>query len=372
MKKFGPGLLVIILLTAVLLGGCGGGSYKSTYNYYAYVIANSDIDHFRMYPINSDGTLNESGYVDTTLEAGSSPGAYCDAVTPNGLYLYVAYYSSGYKVAAYQIAKNGSLTGPVDTEAAADTPMSMAIDSQGKFLYIACSQNKVLAFQISSTEGTLTATTGDNATDYRPEFLALSPGRNLLYLAQDTLDHSTTLKITSYTFNSSTGALTKQGGVNTSSYPCSLAVSSSDRVYASCFNGSVIAGYNITNFTTGALTPMSPATYSTGGGPCSITIDRTGHYALVALQSANRIESYQINVADGHPVLPSASFQATGTAPDFVALHPSNQFAYVTCFAVSPNLYAYSFNSSTGALASIGSYAFEDTTKYIAIAKVKQ
>ncbi len=176
-------------------------------------------------------------------------------------------------------------------------------------------------------------------------------------------------KISAYTINSSTGALS---GVSGSPFaagpgPTSVTVHPSGRfayvanLCDSCPRGTVSA-YTI-NSATGALSAVAGSPFAAGDLPISLAVDPSGRFAYVANNIGNNVSAYTINSSTGALRAVAGSPFAAGVGPSSVTVDPSGQFVYVVnsclysgdCSAghLTGNVSAYTINSSTGALRAV-------------------
>jgi len=134
------------------------------------------------------------------------------AIDPAGKFLYVAISDSGTgtstTVDGFLIdPSTGALTkmgaSPFQV---ATTPVSIAIDPSGRFLYVSCFNSAVIgAFTIDPDAGTLSAIPGSPfAAPGLPLFVLVDPSGQFLYAGTD----STTAGVLGYTIDQTTGALT--------------------------------------------------------------------------------------------------------------------------------------------------------------------
>jgi 6-phosphogluconolactonase len=133
------------------------------------------------------------------------------AIDPTGKFLYVAISDSGSgtstTIDGFLIdPSTGSLTKmPASPFQVATTPVSIAIDPSGRFLYVSCFNPAVIgAFMIDPDAGTLSAVQGSPfAAPGFPLFVLVDPSGLFLYAGTD----STTAGVLGYTINQTTGAL---------------------------------------------------------------------------------------------------------------------------------------------------------------------
>jgi 6-phosphogluconolactonase (cycloisomerase 2 family) len=253
-------------------------------------------------------------------------------------------------------------------------PQSIALDSAGKFAYVAnagCndSVNYVSMYTINPTTGALTSigppeTSDDDGSD----FVTVDPLGKFAYVTNwgdwETSDGS----VLAYTINPTTGALTLTGAIvgDNPSFCCfnSVVVDPSGK-FAYVANGgggsTTLSMYTI-NATTGALTSIG--TIATGGDPVSVAVDPAGKFAYVANSSSNNVSMYTINATTG--ALTSAGTVAAGTQPVSVAVDPSGKFAYVANFS-SNDVSMYTINATTGVLTPVGTIAAGQAPSSIAV-----
>jgi len=137
--------------------------------------------------------------------------------------------------------------------------------------------------------------------------------------------------------------------VSTGTNPYAIAISPSGGHAYVCNNGSNTVSQYSVNSSTGLLTPLSPATVSTGTNPCAITISPSGSHAYVVNLSSNTVSQYSRNSSTGLLTPLSPATVSTGTNPYAITISPSGSYAYV-CNYDSNTVSQYSRNSSTGLL----------------------
>jgi 6-phosphogluconolactonase len=238
----------------------------------------------------------------------------------------------------------------------------VTVDPLGKFAYVTnwgdweTSDGSVLAYTINPTTGALTLTgaiVGDNPSFCCFNSVVVDPSGKFAYVANGG-GGSTTLSM--YTINATTGALTSIGTIATGGDPVSVAVDPSGKfVYAAneAFSGSAgsVSMYTI-DATTGAL--ASNGTIAAGTDPASVVVDPSGKFAYVANSSSNDVSMYTINATTG--ALAFTGMIAAGADPVTVAVDPSGRFAYVVNLS-SNNVSMYTINATTGALTPTGTIA---------------
>jgi YVTN family beta-propeller protein len=267
-------------------------------------------------------------------------------------------------------------TGAVD-------PLSIAVDSTGKFAYVAnagCDGGAggyVSMDTIDPTTGALTPIAPPVPTqDFGTGSVTVDPFGKFVYVANSgTFD--TDGSVAMYTIDATTGALTSIGAIDGDCRefcaPVSVAVDPSGK-FAYVPNGGGLVPNNLAmytiNATTGALTSVGTITAGTAGtGPVSVVVDPSGKFAYVVTESdtrgsAGNVSMYTINATTG--ALTSIGTIAAGTGPVSVVVDPSGKFAYVTNFS-SNDVSMYSIDGATGTLTPIGTIAAGQSPTSIAV-----
>jgi YVTN family beta-propeller protein len=297
------------------------------------------------------------------------------AVDPTGKFAYVASFgcngNSGGYVSMYTInPTTGALsigsTGPTNDEFID----SVTVDPSGQVVYVTSSGDvwdidfgSVVAYTINPTTGALTTTTGGitgTGVNGTPEFfnsMAFDPSGKFAYSTDGGAFPAGSFggdsKVSMYTVNSTTGALTSIGIIAAGAGPDSVAVDPAGKfAYVPNFGSNDVSMYTI-DATTGAL--ASIGTIAAGTSPYSVAVDPAGKFAYVANwtgpNSDGSVSMYTIDATTGG-LTPSGTI-ATELSPTSIAIHPSGKFAYVTNSG-SNSVSMYSIDSATGALTLIG------------------
>jgi len=261
------------------------------------------------------------------------------------------------------------------TTGAAD-PQSIAMDPAGKFAYVldgGCdgAGGYVSMYTINSTTGALASIgppVSTNGFGVYPGSIAAEPSGKFVYATNEGdpwgYEEGSNGSVAMYTINATTGALTSTGGVNGNCpglcLPSSMVVDPSGK-FAYVVTGGAGIPFNVAMYTieasTGALT--STGAIATGGVPVSVAVDPAGKFVYVAAQNitpglAGTVFMYTINTTTG--ALASIGTIAAGTYPASVAVDPSGKFAYVANFG-SNDVSMYTIDGATGALTSTGTIA---------------
>jgi len=291
-------------------------------------------------------------------------GARSVTVDPFGKFAYVANWGEGDtagSVSAYTInAMTGALTSVGAIFGACPglgctllSPFSVAVDPSGKFVYVAneggFSPTSISMFKIDATTGAL-ASIGAVAAGGRAVSVIVDPSGKFAYVADSSNGFpAENNKVSMYTINTTSGALTSTGTIDAGINPSSVAVDPTGKfAYVTNSDSNDVSMYTI-NTTTGALTSIG--LIAAGIGPASVAVDPTGKFAYVTNSGSNDVSMYTINATTG--TLSSIGTIAAGLSPSSIAIHPSGKFAYVTN-SRSNDVSMYSIDAASGALTLIG------------------
>jgi len=264
-------------------------------------------------------------------------------------------------------------------------PQSIAVDSAGKFAYVAnagCDfgfAGYVSMYTINPTTGAL-ASIGPPvpSLDSSGESVTVDPSGKFAYVANAGDDFSSDGSVVFYTINATTGALTSTGSIMGNCpglcVPESVAVDPSGKfayVPNGCGESNGVAMYTI-NATTGALT--STGMVLVDGFAVSVAVHPSGKFAYAANLNntpglAGNVSMYTINATTG--ALTSFGTIAAGTIfgepnPNSMVVDPTGAFAYVANSG-SNDVSMYSINSTTGVLTSVGSIDAGTTPLSVAV-----
>jgi 6-phosphogluconolactonase len=332
-------------------------------------------------PALGGGTSNA---VNFTITSGTNPGTNPSsvAVAPDptgkfGKFAYVANYGSN-SVSMYSIDTATGALAPIGTVAAGSSPVSVAVDRSGKFAYAANNDSHDISmYTIDATTGILTPI-GKIPVEGRATSVTVHPSGKFAYVGEGyTLPNGTPDRVSMYTINARTGALTLVGTIATGSPATSLAVKiaidpSENFVYAAGDGCALdtypgyVSVYTI-NSTTGALTPIG-SPLPAGWCSSSVTVDPFGKFAYVADQGGPDVATYTINANTG-ALTPIGSI-AAGIGPSSVAVDPTGKFAYVTNYydgVFGHDVLMYTIDATTGALTRIGTIAAGTGPRSVAV-----
>jgi 6-phosphogluconolactonase (cycloisomerase 2 family) len=267
------------------------------------------------------------------------------AVTCTNLpqYAYVVNNGSN-SVSQYSIDASGILSPlSVATVATGNSPQSITVDPSNKYVYVTNLADNTISQYVIQSDGALAPNTPATvATGLGPWAVAVSPSGAWAYVV-NSADNS----ISQYSVNAS-GALvaTANAPVATGTEPWNVTLSPNGKyVYVANHGNAPPGGMTISQYsvdaTTGALTPLNPATLPTAFPyPGGITVDPTSSYAYLSNIDGNTVSEYGIG-ADGTLSSLNPASVATGTEPVFLAFDPTGKYAYVANYTVD-------FSSATG------------------------
>ncbi len=309
-------------------------------------------------------------------------------------------------IVSYAVKSDGSLGQIGTTSMGSEIPVALAIDSAGKYLFVAnssvCTQNA----QPTGTSGTVSVfAVGSNATltpvANSPFPVPGVPGggpANLVALAVtptafpplyapcsfDTPPTSEYLYVAdgenngvwAFSVNSSSGALSlispvlSQELTAAGSVPAGIAIDPCNRyVYVSNQLSNTVSAYIICNkiitpicpAANGSLTPTIGSPFVTGNGPGPLVVSPQDNSLYVLDKSgtatAGEISAFQISYANGSLSPSNPSSIATGNAPVSIAIRSDNDWLFVTnngSASGNGSISQYSVTPATGALAPVG------------------
>jgi DNA-binding beta-propeller fold protein YncE len=328
---------------------------------FAYVAnegcGNSTFGNVSMYTINpTTGVLTPIGPPASSDDEGAS----AVAVSPAGKFAYVTNWGEGDtigSISAYTVnATTGALTLTARTEAPCGpppspgscAPWSIGVEPLGRFAYVAneggFSPTSISMYTIDATTGALTSI-GMIAAEGRAIAVTVDQSGKFAYVASWSEPPGASGKVSTYSMNATTGALTPVGTISAGIDPVSVAVDRAGEFAYVANSGSNNVSMLSVNASMGALTYIG--TITAGVSPTSIAIDPSGHFAYVTNSGSNNVSTYSINATTG--IMTSTGVITAGTNPASVVVDPTGKFAYVANSG-SNNLSVYSIDAGTGAL----------------------
>jgi len=256
-----------------------------------------------------------------TITVGANP--YSIAITPNGRYAYVANEGSN-NVSVIDTATNTV----VDTITVGSHPYSIAITPNGLYAYVAnFSSNNVSVIDIATNTVVDTISTGGY-----PDSIAITPNGRYAYMASYL---STDVLVIDTTIN---------GGValiSVGNNPNAIAITPNGR-YA------YVANYNSNNVSViDTATNTVVDTITVGTSPVAVAVTPNGLYAYVANEGSNTISV--INTTTNKVV----DTITVGTSPFYIAITPY----FYTATQIAPYLSGFQQNTATPQTTLAGSTA---------------
>ncbi len=369
----------VVTLLALGLSGCSTSSTTTAGSGILYVTAqgNPTASGVSIYGIDlATGLLNNPNI---GAKTGNMPGPI--ALSPSGAALFVANLQDN-TISAYTVNTDGSLTAVSGATATAATPMGMAIDPAGKFLYVANqgtfadpTSGSISVFSISGTMLTavagspfLTEAPGD-AFGTGPVSLAISPNGNYLYVANQFANTVTAFQVSS-------GVLTQIGTaapVGTAPSGVTMSPDGNFLFVANTGSNNVSVLAACTNMTITCPNPDGSLKNSVVGSPFSAGL---GPVALIAVSSipgdeflfvvdhnSNQVSQFKVAVGTGVLSVTSPLAVSTGAGPGAIAVRAGSgttladggitNYVYVTN-TTAGTISSFSYDTTQGGLAVVG------------------
>ncbi|PYX83701.1 MAG: hypothetical protein DMG70_08880 [Acidobacteria bacterium] len=264
---------------------------------------------------------------------------------------------------------NGSLV-PVSGNpvSAGINPVAVAMDSAGKFLFVA-NQGTGVAGSNSSSISVFSVGSGAALTEVQgspfvvklplnspvanpnPTAVALvvQPALNLLYVVDENDGY-----VLTYPIDPGTGVLPANSTQATlaGTAPAAIAMNpAGSYLYVANAGSNNISGFGIARLgnplglAPGTLTAMDKSPFAAELEPVSAAVDPSGQFLYVVDQASNQISGYRITATTGDLTPTVGSPYNTGAGPIFVAISPINKYLYVSNnsaatisgFAIDPN-----------------------------------
>lgn len=325
--------VVGLAMSACVLAACGSAVAVSAPDgrFFVYV-ADKGRNEISQYGVSPTGALKP--LTPATVASGNFPAWI--AITPNGKNAYVADIGSisapAEEISQYSInTRTGKLTAKSPaTMHTPGVPAVIAVAPNGASLYAADSGKNVVAqYTINRQTGKLTPKSPATvATGANPQAIAVTPNGNSLYVAG-----YGTKTIAQYSIDPTTGKLTPKspGAVPDHGNAETITIAPNGKsAYIPIPNvpsGGAVAQFNI-NPRTGKLSPKSPATVATAGGPHDVAVTHNGKYAYVVTVANNTVSQYSINQHTG-ALSPQPVATAHALRPEDIVIAPNGKNAYI-------------------------------------------
>ena len=364
--------------------------YTSAYVYVTTNAAGATGGSVSAYAVDyQSGVLTQLAGSPFTAGIGRNP--VTEVASPNGKNLYVVSKDDS-TITEFGIGTDGKLYGQHTYNSIGTLPVAAAIDSTGKFLYVASTfqsgysptsggPGDITIFPIAA-DGSLGAATSVNVgvnpvgiAVSKPGTIGATAGSVYVYVVDQEggLTGAATPYVVGFSQNTSTGALTLLPGSTCSTtaptvctgyragvLPSAIAIDpTTSYVYVTDKSTNQILGYRITNSSSGAtlngtLTALPTSPFGTGLYPAGITIDPRGKYLLTANYNANSVSSFSINLSDGSlGGTASAGSAQVATGPTCVTIEPALGIYVYTSNSIDNSVSALQISPNTGALSGV-------------------
>jgi 6-phosphogluconolactonase len=345
-------------------------SMDCTENPMLALVANSALNAgLSAYTIDS-ATGSLTAVVGSPFAAGTAPQAI--TTSPDGRFAYVANRDSG-DVSAFSIhPSTGALTSvPGSPFAAGRQPYAVTVSPNGRFVYVANFGGGISAYTMDSSTGALSNIAGSPFSDRTsPRAIEISADGQVAYVA----DYNGRNLLT-FAIDPDSGALTLSRTLRIDGFPRFLRLSLDGQVLYVINEGSgAISSYGISP-TTGELVFFRTA--QVGDFSTSIALRASGsngNVAYVTDASSNTATAYSVRIPEQFAQLRDP--QPTGANPSSIALSPDGRFAYIANENFSNtsggySISAFSIDSGSGVLSSIGTVPAGTAPKAIATTRVR-
>ncbi|HEV7218421.1 MAG TPA: beta-propeller fold lactonase family protein [Terriglobales bacterium] len=378
--------LSLILPLLLILASCSSSpSLSSTGTGFLWLTAQGNTT-VQAYTINTgNGSLSRNG---NAVATGNAPISI--VITPKGDAAFISNSgtgsTSGGGISAYTINSDGTFKVAGSTIAAGPTPLGMAINPAGTFLFVAnqgsfdlTHPGSISVFAVSGASLTpvngspfSTEINGGNVGT-GPVSVAVSASGNYLYVANQFANTVSSFQI------SSSGALSQPMiypvGLSPSAVFVSIAqgttVPAGQYLYVANAGSNNISGFAICDAANalgcsapnGLLTPLAGSPFAAEPGPVAIAMDPTAPFLYAADEQANQISEYRWSSSTGvlSPLTPAII--SAGGSPVSLAIRPGIAATLTnagTDYLYAANLNAssvsvYTLNTTTGGLNVLGS-----------------
>jgi DNA-binding beta-propeller fold protein YncE len=355
------GLIALVLNSCTATHGTGTGA-TGTGTGFMWVVSQGD-QAIRSFNIDlSTGAATQVG-----SNIGTGLGPIAIALTPDASALFVANRDDN-TITSYSVNSDGSLPSPCPAPKApncnvfaaspvAGTPVALAVDPSGKFLFVANQANQTLSpppntadtvavFSISGT--TLTSVGSFASTGNGPAALLVSPAGNFLYVANQ---FTSTVSILSYDSagnltedatspvpvgtNPSGLAFSRCAGTTTTTVDCPTANPPGYLFVANSGSNNISIFSACIQITTpcpaanGTLTQVGAPVGSSGTRPVSFIIDPALDFVYLVDNGSFQVSQYHYNSATGALSLLSPASVSTAASPLSGGITSDGQWVFV-------------------------------------------
>ena len=307
----------------------------------------------------------------TPVQAGNNPVRL--VASPSGKFVYVVNQGDS-TVQEFAVQTDGTLVSK-NTYPTGKSPSAVAIDPQGKFLYVTflyqvgtSGAGGVSIFPVNADNSLGTAIM--QPVGLNPVGVNVSYFNHFVYVLDQ--EPSPNAKILGFSQNTTTGALTPVPGTTvtgsgastvTTGYaagvtPSAIAEELTARfLYVTDQAANQLIGYTVG--ANGSLVPMINGPFSAGLFPINLTVDPTGKLLYVVNYNANTVQGYAIDLATGTPSGSVGAFATPlGAGPTCVTVDPSLGTFLYTSDNLDNTVTAERVTPNTGALAHVQNSPF--------------
>jgi 6-phosphogluconolactonase (cycloisomerase 2 family) len=314
------------------------------------------------------GALSPIG---SPVQAGNDPVRL--VASPSGQFVYVVNQGDS-TVQEFAVQSDGTLVSK-NTYPTGKSPSAIAIDPQGKFLYVtflyqagASGPGGVSIFPVNADNSLGTALT--QPVGLNPVGVSVSYFNHYVYVLDQ--EPSPNAKILGFSQNTTTGALTPVPGTTvtgsgagtvTTGFPAGVVPSAMAEeltarfVYVTDEAANQLIAYTVQ--ANGSLVPLINGPFATGLYPINLTIDPTGKLIYVINYNANTVQGYAIDLNTGTPSGAVGAFATpTGAGPTCVTVEPALGTFLYTSDTLDNTVTAERVTPNTGALAGVQNSPF--------------
>lgn len=274
-------------------------------------------------------------------------------------YLYASNQSGSPALTRMKINSTSGAITVLGTTATPNGTYGVEIDSTNTWVYAAgVSANQIAGFTIDHANGNLAAVPGSP--------VAAGAGVNGLAVSKDSkcliasnFNGAASAKVTSFSINQSTGALTKVADYVGGTNPGGIAIDPLNRyVWVANYGSSTISGYTL-NTTTCALVFIN--NYASGGSPDAISVHPNGKFVFTGnATAAGGITALQVDPNTGDLSLLTTLVTSNATNGAGIEIDKSGSQVYVTARGGGApgqgRVYGYDVNTNSGSLTLVNSW----------------
>lgn len=294
----------------------------------------------------------------------AGPAVQSIVLHPSGKFLYAAN-SAESDVSLFTVSA-GALTEVTPRTPTGTSPMLLAMDSTGSFLYVASTfSQSISTFSINATTGALTAQGVALGIGMVPLDMKLAPSGNFMYVSG--VGAPGFIEVIALSSGIPTLPLVQVVQPGQSPYGMVIDPSGTHLYAANPAPDNSIAEFTIDS-TTGMLQALSGSPVAeTFSSPIALFIDKSGKFLYVANQGSNNLAGYAIGTDGGLTLLASSPF-TTSANPRFITSDPVGNFLFVGNQAQSnATVQSFSMDPNSGSLVSVAAYNVGTTPSSIAV-----